>query len=135
MDERGNDRLDGEAGTDLLLGRNGIDTLIGGLGTDRFVFDTSLLNNVDSIRDFDAGGDADRLLLNDTVFAALGEGPLLASQFHVGAAAGDRNDYIVYNSVTGALLYDEDGSGQIAAVQFAQLNESASATYADFMVI
>lgn len=140
----GNDRLDGEAGNDLLLGRNGIDTLIGGagndsliggLGTDRFVFDTSLLNNVDSIRDFDAGGDADRLVLDDTVFAALGEGPLLASQFHVGAAAGDRNDYIIYNSVTGALLYDEDGSGQIAAVQFAQLNESASPTYADFMVI
>lgn len=45
----------------------------------------------------------------------------------------DINDRIVYNTVTGALYYDADGSGATAAIQFATLKERPTVTAADFI--
>jgi Ca2+-binding RTX toxin-like protein len=47
----------------------------------------------------------------------------------------DSNDFIVYNTVTGALLYDADGNGAVAAVQIATLAGGLALTNADFVVI
>jgi Ca2+-binding RTX toxin-like protein len=49
--------------------------------------------------------------------------------------AEDSNDYILYNTTTGALLYDSDGNGVGAATQFATLTTKPSITAADFVVI
>ena len=52
----------------------------------------------------------------------------------IGAAAVDADDYLIYNSGTGALLFDADGNGGGAAVQFATLATGLALTVADFTV-
>ena len=59
---------------------------------------------------------------------------LNAANFKIGAPA-DNNDYILYNSTTGALSYDADGSGSGAATTFAMLGPGLALTSANFTVI
>ena len=72
-------------------------------------------------------------LLSVSVFFLMGG--LYAGAFHVGAAAADADDNVIYNSVTGALMFDADGSGAGAAIQFATLQAGLALTAADFLVI
>ena len=61
---------------------------------------------------------------------------MVAGAFNTGSAATQADDRIVYNTATGALLYDADGAGGIAAVQFATLTGIVGTlTAADFIVI
>ena len=134
----GNDagnRLLGGAGADTLNGGLGSDTLIGGTQADKFVFTTALsATNVDTIQDFVVG--EDRIQLDDAVFTALTAGsPMLAGEFTTGAAATNTSQHIIYNSTTGALFYDQDGSGGTAAIRFATLGVGLSLTSASFDVI
>jgi Ca2+-binding RTX toxin-like protein len=123
----------GNAGANLLDGKGGSDTLYGLGGADTFAFTTALgAGNVDTVADFVAG--TDRIGLDDAVFTAIG-GTLNANAFVIGTAAADADDRILYNSTTGALLYDADGVGGAAAVQFATLSTGLVLTAGDFMVI
>jgi Ca2+-binding RTX toxin-like protein len=47
----------------------------------------------------------------------------------------DANDRVIYNNATGALFYDADGTGAIAAVQFAEVTPSLALTNLDFLVV
>ncbi len=131
----GDDQLFGEAGNDTLLGKGGADVLTGGAGADSFVFDTALsAGNVDQITDFTAG--VDKIKLENAIFTALtSTGALAAGAFQLGAAASEADDRVVYNPSTGALVYDADGSGAAAGVQFATLTSKPTITAADFLVI
>jgi Ca2+-binding RTX toxin-like protein len=60
---------------------------------------------------------------------------LTKAGFYVGSAAQDANDRIIYNSGTGALYYDADGSGSAAMIQFAQLSSGLALTQQDFLII
>ena len=67
-----------------------------------------------------------------------GEYKLAARCFRANAtgAAMDKDDHILYNTKTGALLYDKDGKGGAAAVQFATLkNKPKNISAADFLVV
>ncbi len=131
--EQGN-RLFGNAGANVLDGKGGADALTGFAGADTFAFTTALGGgNVDQIIGWD---DSDRIALDDAVFTALSGAGLGASAFKVGTAATDGDDRIIYNAQTGALLYDADGSGSAAAIQFAQLSTNLSTlTASDFVII
>ncbi len=129
--------IDGGAGNDTLRGYAGNDTLIGGAGRDIFVF-SSLLNastNVDTISDFRAADDT--IYLEARVFQVLSVGGLAATAFKSNqtGTAEDAGDRIIYNSTTGALLYDADGIGATAAIRFATVTGAPSITAADFLVI
>jgi len=122
--------LSAGAGDDKLYGGAGKDTLTGGAGLDRFIFDAALgTSNVDKITDFTAADDA--LYLDRSIFSAIGSGALAASAFVAGTAAGDANDRILYDSATGNVWYDADGSGAGAAVMFANLGAGTLLTAAD----
>jgi len=124
--------LNGGAGNDTLNGGAGTNTLTGGLGKDIFKFNTA--NHTDTIADFVVVDDT--IQLENAVFAALtATGTLASSNFVIGAAAVDFNDFIIYNSGTGVLLYDADGNGAVAAVQIATLAGGLALTNADFVVI
>ena len=130
----GNDTLSGGAGNDLLAGGSGTDTLTGGGGQDQFRFDTALsVAGVDRITDFSVTDDT--LVLDHRIFTTLVEGPLAADAFRIGPSAGDASDRIIYNSATGALLYDADGTGAAAGTQFATLSMGLALTRADILVV
>lgn len=137
---RGDDSLSGRGGRDILSGGLGCDSLTGGAGEDAFFFDTpaNAVDNLDLIVDFVSGGDLIRL--DHRVFAALGTTGFFAAddpRFHLGAAAHDADDRIVYDGATGALYYDADGDGAVAAIQFATLGGDVpqSLVAADVQVI
>lgn len=135
----GNDSLDGSGGHDTLQGGLGLDTLTGGAGADVFVFNTvpNASSNRDTITDFSTTDDL--IHLAASVMAGLGTaGALLADAFAAGAGlttAQDASDRIVYNTLTGALYYDADGSGGAAAVQFATVGNLANLTASDFLIV
>ncbi|HST37485.1 MAG TPA: calcium-binding protein, partial [Allosphingosinicella sp.] len=131
---QGNDALFGFGGNDRLDGGLGFDLLVGDDGQDNFVFASTLgPNNIDTIADFVVADDT--ILLDDAVFAALGLGALNPNAFVVGATAADADDRIIYNSATGNLFYDADGSGVGAQIQIAALTGNPVLTASDFMVI
>jgi serralysin len=124
--------LDGQAGDDTLFGGLGKDTLTGGDGADVFRFAATLGGgNVDEITDFTSGEDV--LKLADSIFLRLKEairnetdaGPvtLRNSEFasNANGVAIDAGDRIIYNTTTGGLFYDPDGTGALAAIKFAVL--------------
>jgi Ca2+-binding RTX toxin-like protein len=78
----------------------------------------------------------DTIWLDPTVFSSsLTPGNSVAgSQFVIGSAALDAGDRVIYNNTTGAVLYDADGTGPTAAVQFAQLSPGLPLTNFDFFV-
>jgi len=126
--------LFGNEGANVLDGKLGNDILYGFGGTDTFEFTTVLgAGNVDRIADFATG--VDKIALDDFIFVGLSSGALPASAFHVGSAAHDADDRIIYDNASGTLYYDYDGSGIGTAVAFATLNGAPILAASDFMVI
>ncbi|MFO0017405.1 MAG: M10 family metallopeptidase C-terminal domain-containing protein, partial [Synechococcaceae cyanobacterium] len=120
---------------DLLNGNRGNDTLTGGGGSDIFRFDSSLnaTTNRDTITDFNPA--EDRIELENSIFTGLTTtGPLAASAFGVGSAASTPNQRILYNSVTGTLTYDSNGSAAGGSVVFATLSTGLALTSSLFSV-
>jgi hypothetical protein len=127
-----NDSLTGTATQDNLHGGAGSDSLSGGAAADLFYFETALsaASNVDNILDFSSVDDT--LMLSRTIFTAItANGTLAASAFFAGTAAHDADDRVVYNSATGDIFYDADGTGAGAAVLFAHLTPGAALTNLD----
>ena len=80
----------------------------------------------------------DQILLDLRIFTELGdEGALTFGSFHKSSAgtAQDANDRIIYDTDSGALSYDADGSGQGAAIQFATLAKNLALSADDFYII
>jgi Ca2+-binding RTX toxin-like protein len=144
----GNDTLEGLAGGDLLDGRVGNDRLEGGAGQDRitggdgedsFTFRTPLNNaNRDTVNDFVSG--TDRILLDDAVAAAvgaLGDFESGDERFYAGPGARaplEADDRIVYDTTSGMLMYDPDGSGG-AGQQFITVLQGAPALSASDIAV
>ena len=62
-------------------------------------------------------------------------GPLGASRLVIGTAALDADDNLIYNPANGALLYDVDGSGAGAAIQFATMAANLALTTSNFLIV
>ncbi|MFI0845711.1 calcium-binding protein [Mesorhizobium sp. IMUNJ 23232] len=130
--------IDGGAGDDIIKGYAGNDTLIGGAGSDAFIFNTALddAGNVDTIADFDFTDDT--IQLDDAIFTLVGPaGTLQFGTFraNTSGAAQLTTDRIIYESDTGKLVYDADGTGSGAAVHFATLDPYLFLQNVDFVVI
>jgi Ca2+-binding RTX toxin-like protein len=124
----GDDIVAGGTENDILNGGAGNDTLTGGAGNDLFVFDTApnASTNHDEITDFDASNlsTSDKIELDHAIFAGIGtSGTLAATDFasNVGGNATTATQNILYDSSTGNLYYDADGSGAGAKVLIAHL--------------
>jgi Ca2+-binding RTX toxin-like protein len=136
----GNDTMNGVTGNDVLNGGAGNDVLVGGAGNDFFVFNqTPGTANADQILDFATA--ADKLQLDHNVMAALGAAGNFAAgdvRFFAGAGAAaghDADDRVIYNTSTGQLYYDDDGSGAHAAQLLVTLQAGAALAATDISVI
>ena len=143
----GNDTLYGGAGADTISGGEGNDTLYGasaGSGfdgeADTFVFDSPAgAANQDTVAWFEASG-VDRIALSGSVFTSVLGGAttgLDASEFHAAAGgnAVDADDFILFDTNTGTLFYDADGSGPTAKLAFAVLaSVNGTLDVTDFVV-
>ncbi len=131
-----NNFVTGNNGANRINGRSGNDTLRGNGDADTFVFNTALnaATNVDTIADFQVGVD-EFLLENSGIFTGVVAGTLNEDAFHIGAAAADAEDRIIYNSATGVLSFDADGNGSGVAIRFAQVSAGLALTNADFVAV
>ena len=122
-----------------------VNVLSGGLtGNDTFIFSSSIKGN--TVKDFVHG--QDKIYLSADIFSKLasavgfdGKAPqsLAKSDPHylVSAAkvkAIDANSYLLYDTKTGVLSYDEDGNGKLAASSFVTLTGKPVLTLDDFWI-
>ena len=122
----GFDVVSAGGGNDTIRGGGGRDTLEGGTGADRFVFDAylSAATNIDTIVDFTPA--EDQIVLDRAIFTTLNPGSRLqASSLRAGpgvVAATAPGERLLYDSSSGTLAFDRDGSGTVdAPVPFAIL--------------
>ncbi|MBB6411268.1 M10 family metallopeptidase C-terminal domain-containing protein [Mesorhizobium sangaii] len=130
--------ISGNSGANVINGLGGNDTLSGSTGNDSFVFTTALnaSTNVDHITDFSVADDT--IQVDNAIFAALGgNGTLTADQFAANAlgAATNADQHIIYETDTGWLYYDSDGSAVGSSTHFATLTANLALTNADFVVV
>ena len=129
--------LIGNAGANFLNGGAGADVIATHGGNDTIRFNTALgASNIDTISDLDVAKDI--IQLENAIFIELtthAGNALSGGEFFIGSAAHDADDRIIYNSATGALIYDANGNGANGATQFATLATGLGLTSADFFVV
>ena len=127
----------GNSSANYINGLGGSDILTGGAGGDSFVFNVALgVGNIDSITDYYVA--ADRIILENGIFVGL-TGSVLAATAFVANATGlavDQFDRIIYETDTGALWFDRDGSGTLfVRQQFADLAAGLGVSAGEFLVV
>jgi Ca2+-binding RTX toxin-like protein len=111
-----------------------VDTLTGGAGADRFLFSVAPgAGNADKITDFVSG--TDKIGLVASVFTGLAKGALAPAAFHAGTAAASVDDHVIYDSATGNLWWDADGTGVAAQQLIATLTPGAALVAGDLLVV
>lgn len=126
--------LQGNSAANVLDGRAGTDRLTGGFGADSFMMTTALsATNVDTITDFQVG--VDKIGVDRSFFTQVGAAGALDPNAFGAFGAADASDRILYDSATGTLYYDSDGSGAAAAVAFAIVTPGLGLTANDFFVV
>ena len=116
----GTDTINGGAGADTITGGAGVDNMTGGTGADHFVY-MATTEGTDTIADFNvAQGD-----MIDILASAFGGGltagtdPATVFGSSASNTFGSASERFHYNTATGQLLYDADGTGAGAAVTLA----------------
>ena len=104
------DTLIGNVKANVLTGGAGADTLTGGTGADVFRFVTTT-HGGDTLTDFTSGND--KIQIVSANFGALPVGTLTGSRFVSSGApsALDANAVFLYNTTTGVLTFDSNGTG------------------------
>ncbi|MEM9009949.1 MAG: LamG-like jellyroll fold domain-containing protein [Pseudomonadota bacterium] len=102
----GNDQLIGGQGADTLKGGDGMDVLDGGWGADAYTFDIHGYPDTDTVENFTSG--VDKIVLDSSVFDVSGS---VGAAFVEGTRARDADDRLIYDSATGKLFYDANGTG------------------------
>jgi Ca2+-binding RTX toxin-like protein len=128
--------ITGNSRDNILNGLLGNDILIGGAGADTFVFSTAAsAANLDRISDFSVADDT--IQIENAVFTGLATGALAASAFasNLTGLATTTSQRIIYESDTGRLYHDADGSGAGARVHFATLTAGLGLTQSDFFIV
>jgi Ca2+-binding RTX toxin-like protein len=136
----GNDTISGGTGNDTIYGGAGVDVLFGGAGADVFGFNNPN-EGIDKINDFVVS--EDRIAISragfggDSVFGStsVAGGVLDPTRFFLGTSATTASQRFIYNSNSGGLFFDADGSGSGAQVRIAQLVGNPALTSASFSVV
>jgi serralysin len=133
----GNDSISAGGGNDQLLGEEGNDSLTGGAGADEFFFWTPPgAADADLVTDFTSG--ADQFVLthfHENVGSFLGDFAAGDERFFAArnaSAAHDATDRVIYDTSSGRLYYDQDGTGAAPALIMATLQGAPPLAATDF---
>ncbi len=136
-----NDTLLGGNGNDTLLGGTNNDSLTGGAGADRFAYDNTN-QGVDTITDFNtAQVDLIQISASGPGFSGSGltagllPGTAFFSSATAGPGSGNAATRFIYNTTSGNLWFDQDGTGATASVQLATLTNLPAAFDHSYIVI
>ncbi|MBD2517377.1 FG-GAP repeat protein [Nostoc sp. FACHB-973] len=140
----GDDILIGGQGNDTVVGGKGNDVLIGGVGADFFAYNsdgefTTAVFGQDTITDFNSS-EGDKIVLDKTTFSAItsavGIGFSNTNDFQITNLAGTSTATIVYDSVSGQLFYNQNGSaaGFGSGGLFATLTGAPTLTASNFLL-
>jgi serralysin len=126
----GNDTIYGGSGADWLEGGAGKDVLTGGEGNDTFYF-ASITDAGDTITDFHPG--EDKIALSGAGFgiSSLNDIAFVSGK---GVSAATLKATLIYNTSSGQLLWDADGSGAQKAQLLATLTDAPHLSHSDFVV-
>lgn len=130
-----NNRLIGNGGANVLNGYSGNDSLTGGAGADLFTLNAYGMGNSDTITDFTTV-QRDKIGLDYWGLPST----LTSGNLRQGAGittAAQADDFLIYNSTTGKLYYDQDGSGSSYSAQEIALlgNKPVSLSITDFSLV
>ncbi len=124
--------IEGGTGNDTIDGGLGKDTVVGGAGADMFVFSTKpAAGMADTLSGFEH--DADIIVLSSKVFTKLKLVQDLSPHFAVDVA-GNPQHYLIYQTTTGTLFYDADGSGRGKAVDIAIVGTASQLQASDIQM-
>jgi len=118
------DKIIAGAAADIIRGGAGADSISAGAGNDKIVLNNAAAADV--VLDTASG---DVIVLDTGVFTSLAGVTLATTNVLVGAgktAGESATQFLVYNTTTGDLYYDADGSGATAAVKIATLGTGGS---------
>jgi Ca2+-binding RTX toxin-like protein len=131
--QQGNDTLLGEGGNDRLEGGVGDDILTGGEGADRFYY-RSRNTGIDTITDFEVGEDSLYFSAKGFRGGLVKGGVLGEEQFSLGTSATTESNRFIYDTDTGNLFFDIDGTGDRAQVQIANLSPGLALSNTDIYI-
>lgn len=128
------DTIMGSSATAHIHGGLGSDTFSGSSGVEYIHFDTAIGNgDVDTLLLFNSS--KDKIVLDHAIFDQIDVGNLASSAFVKGTMALDANDRIIYDSATGSLYYDPDGSGSAHQILFAQITPTSGFGAGNFVIM
>lgn len=116
---------------ETMAGGAGHDLLYGGAGADTFAFSSASGYDTDVVHRFNVAQDTIQLVHSAFTHLTAGQTPT----FTLGATAASSTDYLFYNSGTGGLYYDTDGSGSHAAYLVATFDKGLNLTAANISVV
>ncbi len=122
------DFLSGLDGDDILIGGGGADTLVGGNGADQFRY--SNVDGIDTIVGFTSG--SDKIALFDLSFQ---QTATVDFRQGAGAVATSANSTFFYDSATGIVSFDIDGTGAVAALALASVGTGLTLAAGDFIFV
>jgi Ca2+-binding RTX toxin-like protein len=131
-----NSRVFGNGGADTLSGGLGQDTLNGGAGADTFLFQL-LPGTTDTIEDFTTGQDRITVLRAWLGQPAGAEANIPVVNFVSGASPAPTfaTPQLLYNTATGLLSFDPDGTGGAAAIPLASLGAGTALAASDVFMV
>src|SRR2546428_4087755 len=135
----GNDTISGNGGVDWVEGGAGNDEVRGGPGQDSIAFHEYQAQNADLLTDFDAGWD--NLQFDARGFYGIGPTGRFAPgdpRFYSapGATQGhDADDRLVYDTSTGNLYFDPDGSGGSISYIFCPISSGPPPSSTESLVV
>jgi Ca2+-binding RTX toxin-like protein len=124
----GKDLLKGGGGNDTLAGGDGSDTLYGGGGEDAFIFKVKD-GGSDHISDFSSRSDKIHI---DWAGGKSGVG---LGNFVYGPQALDPEDRVIYDSASGRIYFDPDGTGYKPQILLAKVKSGLGLTDDNFLLI
>jgi len=132
----GADVLSGGGGNDTLEGGTGADRLTGGGGNDRFVLWADE-NSADRVTDFSNVTGNNDLIQVSASWLGLNAGAIAAGNFRARAdnQAQDADDFFIFRTTDKTLWLDSNGSDEGGLVLLADLQDSASMTYRDIVML